>query len=300
MGRTNLFLSLVLMAVAPLALAKGLSLPGLEPRPQLLLYANKKLVVEKLRSAISEVSTSELIRRSDGRMFDDGYYVDKTTTTEWNPKSNKYEVTRSRCEDDRLAMSAHRGWARLITGMRLFAEAVEGKSGEKPLNETAFFGRGRDVLWKFITVDYVSDILQDIFNQPKMSLGARTEIVDFLRVLSQAKQYHQLMRRADVPECQWDKNNRKPVCVSPMAWAESLVAGINSKLPSSENKINPCFEGYVEHTLKTGGGRSIPSESIYSGGLANYAIGFWERREGDGTSKMADAMINYAIHAFEN
>jgi hypothetical protein len=70
----------------------------------------------------------------------------------------------------------------------------------------------------------------------------------------------------------------------PREAARHLVRRMNQLRLSNAHRIAPCLEGYLSNVVTMADGRVIEDGAIYGGGIVTYSIGFWLRREREGTS----------------
>jgi len=284
--------------------ADTLKLPEPTLPEGLKAYSNTQTLASAAAYVVDQLSSGTLQKGDEGctPSYSCHYSEPPFPETRINEKNGSIELITSPCESDLEAQSVHRGWALIAISYRLFAEFIEPPDHKAPTGspmasqgqtfdfEIARFGR--TALLRAVSAAQIAHLIGTL-DANHLPVQTRADIVAFLKVLLAFKDYHDLLVSKGDSIRTWMSNDELI-----RAYGETspkLVARINALLPPSTPQLNSCLAGYWEHSLLLKDGKRIPSNAIYSQGIAMYSVSFWWRRQGEGTSALAEAALHYAI-----
>lgn len=289
---------------------QALTLPETVLPAGLRSYTDENRVQGNLRQVLEQLRNAKMGRHRTG-LGSDGLYTDADFPRRVADKEGiRYVVERSPCEDDAEALAVHRGLAWVAVGYNLFGRTMEGldTSGPKFVAgkrstqtiDLAVGGFGRSVLTRVISAVTVARHIQVATEQAKgLPSETRADIRAFLTAMLQFRPYYEALAAQGEP-IRDVLNLTSMSGPKPREAARDLVRRINSLGLTSAHRIAPCLEGYIDHVVTTADDRVFESGAIYSGGIVTYSIGFWLRREREGTSALADTALRWVIGRLGN
>lgn len=301
----------ILLASRAPAAQPSLTLPEIDMPTALRAYTNESRVQVTTRAVIDQLRTAKIGRHRTG-LWSDGLYTDANYPKRVpSADSIRYDVERSACDEDAEAMAVHRGLAWIAVGYNLFGRVVEGldTSGPKfvPSNtkstqtiDLGIAGFGRAMLARTINAASLARHIQVAADQARaIPTDVRADIRAFLTTLLQLQPYYAALAAQEEPirDLLYLTSLASP---KPREAARDLVRRMNALGLASAHRVAPCLEGFVQHVVTTADGRIFESGSIYSGGIMVYSMGFWWRREREGTTPIADAALRWVINRLAN
>ncbi len=301
-------IGLVLLSQA--AFSQPFAVPPISLPNELLPYTNEARTSGIGRSVLGLLKDAKMSRHTTG-MWSGGAYTDTQYPRRVADTDGiKYVVERSPCEDDAEAMAIHRGWAWIAVAYNLFGRSMEGldTAGPKFTNgkksaqsiDLAIASFGRSILIGALKAETIGHLLQDIGEGSRaLPTAVRSDVRSFLKALLQFRPYYDAL----------DKNGERIRDLlylasmsgpKPKEAARDLLRRMNTLRPSAALRLSACMEGYVEHIVTLADGRVFESGSIFSGGIATYGVGFWWRRDREGTTGLADAALRWTVGRLSN
>jgi hypothetical protein len=275
------------MVYAAPARSEGLVLP--EPlvptifKPYLdenFVKSNVRTVLEQLRSA--ELSPVFPIR--DLPQY--GPYIAP------GPEVN---FKRSPCNDDQEAMSIHKGLAWISIAYRLFAGLQEGPapSVSTDLANRSIAGPGRVTILRGGNLATYAALLVTSLDEQDLPLSSQKDIAAFINTLIDFKGHFDRLLSTHENISSLLANDRYTHITDKENALSALADRLDALTSDRQKTINRCLLGYADYSASVGVSQEIHSGAIYSKGIVMYAIGFWQRREREGTSLMAETALRY-------
>lgn len=295
----------IILVSTPSSAQEALTLPEFVLPAGLQAYTSENRVQNTARHVLDQLRNAKIGRHRTG-LFSDGLYTDAEFPKRVPDKDGiRYVVKRSPCEDDADALAVHRGFAWTAIAYNLFGRMMEGLDirgpkfvvGQKSAQtiDLSIAGFGRSLLVRAINAALLARHIQYATEQAKgMPPETRADIRAFLTALLQFRPYYEALAAdgESIRDLLYLSGMSGP---KPREAARDLVRRMDQRGLTSAHRIAPCLEGVIEHIVTVADGRPFESGSVFSGGIVTYGIGFWWRREREGTSAAANAALRWVI-----